>query len=131
MARCSSERAPPVQSPPRRIPRLESPGIHGHPHISTTGGERHMSDGSMMATPAAGAITRAALGQVRPSDQLGDVLALPEHLRDALWRAESAIMQDWDTSAGLVVAGMGGSAIGGALARAALGDHASRPFFVT
>ena len=26
---------------------------------------------------------------------------------------------------------MGGSAIGGALARAALGDHASRPIFVT
>ena len=40
-------------------------------------------------------------------------------------------MQDWDTTAGLVVAGMGGSAIGGALARAALGDHASRPIFVT
>ena len=59
------------------------------------------------------------------------MLALPEHLRDALWRVESAIMQDWDTSAGLVVAGMGGSAIGGALARAALGDHASRPIFVT
>ena len=59
------------------------------------------------------------------------MLALPEHLRDALWRVESAIMQDWDTPAGLVVAGMGGSAIGGALARAALGDHASRPIFVT
>ena len=59
------------------------------------------------------------------------MLALPEHLRDALWRVESAIMEDWDTSAGLVVAGMGGSAIGGALARAALGDHASRPIFVT
>ena len=40
-------------------------------------------------------------------------------------------MQEWDTPAGLVVAGMGGSAIGGALARAALGDHASRPIFVT
>jgi glucose/mannose-6-phosphate isomerase len=40
-------------------------------------------------------------------------------------------MEEWDTPAGLVVAGMGGSAIGGALARAALGDHASRPIFVT
>ena len=59
------------------------------------------------------------------------MLALPEHLRDALWRVESAIMEDRDTPAGLVVAGMGGSAIGGALARAALGDHASRPIFVT
>jgi glucose/mannose-6-phosphate isomerase len=90
-----------------------------------------MSDGSMTATPAAGELSRAAIAQVDASDQLGDVLAVPEHLRDAVWRVESAIMQDWDTSAGLVVAGMGGSAIGGALARAALGDHASRPFFVT
>jgi glucose/mannose-6-phosphate isomerase len=90
-----------------------------------------MSDGSVTATPAAEQLTRAAIAQVDASDQLGDVLALPEQLRDALWRAESAIMQDSDTPAGLVVAGMGGSAIGGALARAALGDHTSRPFFVT
>ena len=40
-----------------------------------------MSDGSMTATPAAGELTRAAIAQVDPSDQLGDVLALPEHLR--------------------------------------------------
>ena len=77
------------------------------------------------------ALSRGGIAAVDPSDQLGDVLALPEHLRDALWRVESAIMQDWDTPAGLVVAGMGGSAIGGALARAALSDHASRPIFVT
>jgi glucose/mannose-6-phosphate isomerase len=55
------------------------------------------------------------------------VLAIPEHLRDALWKAESAQLSNWDSPAGLVVAGMGGSAIGGALARAALGDTASRP----
>ena len=79
----------------------------------------------------AGALSREAIARVDPTGQLEDVLALPEHLRDALWRVESAIMQGWDTSAGLVVAGMGGSAIGGALARAALGDHASRPIFVT
>jgi len=90
-----------------------------------------MSDGSVTATPAAQELSREQIALVDPSGQLGDVLGLPEHLRDALWRAESAIMQDWDTSAGLVVAGMGGSAIGGALARAALGDHASRPIFVT
>src|ERR1700716_4676469 len=76
-------------------------------------------------------LSREAIAQIDPSGQLEEVLGLPEHLRDALWRAESAIMQDWDTPAGLVVAGMGGSAIGGALARAALGDHASRPIFVT
>ncbi len=90
-----------------------------------------MSDGGATATPTAEELTRASIARVDPSDQLGDVLALPEHLRDALWRVESAIMQDWDTPAGLVVAGMGGSAIGGALARAAMGDHASRPIFVT
>jgi glucose/mannose-6-phosphate isomerase len=77
------------------------------------------------------ALSREAIARVDISGQLDDVLALPEHLRDALWRVESAIMQGWDTSAGLVVAGMGGSAIGGALARSALGDHASRPIFVT
>jgi glucose/mannose-6-phosphate isomerase len=77
------------------------------------------------------ALTREAIAEVDSSGQLGDVLALPEHLRDALWRVESAIMNEWDTPGGLVVAGMGGSAIGGALAAAALGDHASRPIFVT
>ena len=90
-----------------------------------------MSDGALAATPPVAELSRAAIARIDASDQLGDVLALPEHLRDALWRAESAIMQGWDTPAGLVVAGMGGSAIGGALARAALGDHASRPIFVT
>ncbi|HEY3830358.1 MAG TPA: bifunctional phosphoglucose/phosphomannose isomerase [Solirubrobacteraceae bacterium] len=77
------------------------------------------------------ALSREAIAQVDLSDQLGAILTLPEHLRDALWRVESAIMNEWDTPGGLVVAGMGGSAIGGALARAALGDHASRPIFVT
>ncbi|HMD56170.1 MAG TPA: bifunctional phosphoglucose/phosphomannose isomerase [Solirubrobacteraceae bacterium] len=90
-----------------------------------------MSEGPLTAAPAIEELSRAAIAQIDASDQIDDVLALPEHLRDALWRVESAIMQDWDTPAGLVVAGMGGSAIGGALARAALGDHASRPIFVT
>jgi glucose/mannose-6-phosphate isomerase len=83
------------------------------------------------ATSTAEVLSRAEIAKVDVSDQLGNVLALSEHLHDALWRVESAIMQDWDTSAGMVVAGMGGSAIAGALARAALGDHASRPIFVT
>jgi glucose/mannose-6-phosphate isomerase len=90
-----------------------------------------MSEGAASAVSTDEALSREAIARIDPSDQLGDVLALPDHLRDALWRVESAIMQDSDTSAGLVVAGMGGSAIGGALARAALGDHASRPIFVT
>jgi len=52
---------------------------------------------------------------------------LPEHLRDALWKVESAGLEPWDSPGGIIVAGMGGSAIGGELARAVLGDHASRP----
>src|SRR3954452_19087490 len=58
---------------------------------------------------------------------LEDVLAIPEHLRDALWKAESANLERWDSPGGLAVAGRGGSARGGELARAALGDPASRP----
>ena len=67
------------------------------------------------------------IAAVDVSDMLADVVGLPEHLRDALWKVESANMQPWDSPGGLVVAGMGGSAVGGALARAMLGDHASRP----
>ena len=52
-----------------------------------------------------------------PTGQIDDVLGLPEHLRDALWRVESANLAPHDAAGGLVVAGMGGSAIGGALAR--------------
>jgi glucose/mannose-6-phosphate isomerase len=89
-----------------------------------------MSDG-VTTTHAVQEISGEMIAKVDSTGQLADVLALAEHLRDAVWRVESAIMQDWDTPAGLVVAGMGGSAIGGALARAALGDHASRPIFVT
>ena len=90
-----------------------------------------MSEAGLSAISTVQELSRDAIASVDSTGQLADVLALPEHLRDALWRVESAIMQDWDTPAGVVVAGMGGSAIGGALARAALGDQASRPIFVT
>jgi glucose/mannose-6-phosphate isomerase len=75
-------------------------------------------------------LTRAALLATDPTGQLNDVLGLPDHLRDGLWRVESANLEPHDTAGGLVVAGMGGSAIGGALARAALGDRASRPIVI-
>jgi glucose/mannose-6-phosphate isomerase len=55
-----------------------------------------------------------------------DVLAIPDHLRDALWRVESARLKPV-SSAGVLVCGMGGSAIGGDLAAAALGDRLVRP----
>jgi len=57
---------------------------------------------------------------------LEDVLAIPDHLRDALWRVESARLRPAD-SAGLLVCGMGGSAVGGDLAAAVLGDRLARP----
>jgi glucose/mannose-6-phosphate isomerase len=56
---------------------------------------------------------------------LDDVLAIPDHLRDALWRVESARLPRAE-SAGLLVCGMGGSAIGGDLAAAALGERLTR-----
>jgi glucose/mannose-6-phosphate isomerase len=57
---------------------------------------------------------------------LDETLAIPEHLRDALWRVESARLRPAE-SAGLIVCGMGGSAIGGDLAAAAFGDRLSGP----
>jgi len=57
---------------------------------------------------------------------LDDILAIPDHLRDALWRVESARLEPRE-AAGLMVCGMGGSAIGGDLAAAALGDRLTRP----
>jgi glucose/mannose-6-phosphate isomerase len=65
-----------------------------------------------------------------PTDQFAEALNLSEHLRDALWRVESAEVSPQDSPGGLVIAGMGGSAIGGLLARAVLGDRASRPIVV-
>src|SRR5918999_2315247 len=76
----------------------------------------------------AGALGREEIERLDRSGMLADVLSIPDHLRDALWRVESAggLMEEWDSPGGLIVAGMGGSAVGGALARAALGDHESR-----
>jgi glucose/mannose-6-phosphate isomerase len=72
-------------------------------------------------------LDRAAISALDRSGMIDDVLGLPGQLEDALWRVESAGLPPCDSPGGLVVAGMGGSAIGGRLARAALGDQASRP----
>jgi glucose/mannose-6-phosphate isomerase len=64
---------------------------------------------------------------VDSSNQRDDVLALPDHLGDALWRVESAKIGALDAPGGLVVCGMGGSAVGGDLAAVALGSRLSRP----
>jgi glucose/mannose-6-phosphate isomerase len=73
------------------------------------------------------ALDRAAIDALDSERLIDDILGMPAHLGDALWRVESAGLEAHDSPGGLVVAGMGGSAIGGALARAALGDQASRP----
>lgn len=57
---------------------------------------------------------------------IDDVLGIPDHLRDALWRIESARLEGAD-AAGLMVCGMGGSAIGADLAAAGLGDRLTKP----
>ena len=55
-----------------------------------------------------------------------DVLGLPDQLRDALWRIDTARLEPQE-SVGLLVCGLGGSAIGGELAAGALGDRLTRP----
>ncbi|HVO53454.1 MAG TPA: bifunctional phosphoglucose/phosphomannose isomerase [Solirubrobacterales bacterium] len=57
---------------------------------------------------------------------IDDVLGIPDQLRDALWRVEGARLEASE-SAGLLLCGMGGSAIGGDLAAAALGERLTRP----
>jgi glucose/mannose-6-phosphate isomerase len=68
-----------------------------------------------------------SIAAVDPGGMLGDVLAQPLQVGDALWRTQSAGIRSRDLPGGLVVCGMGGSAIGGDLAAAALGDRATRP----
>src|SRR4051794_1294417 len=80
-----------------------------------------------MSTTEGFALDRETIARIDVSDQLTDILAIPEHLRDALWKVESAGLDSWDSPGGIIVAGMGGSAIGGELARAILGAHPSRP----
>jgi glucose/mannose-6-phosphate isomerase len=69
----------------------------------------------------------ASVSEVDISGQFNEVLGLGDQLRDALWRVQSAGLRPHDSPGGLVVAGMGAAAVGGSLARAVLGDRASRP----
>ena len=60
---------------------------------------------------------------------LEDVLDIPNHIRDALWRADSAQLKARPSS-GFVVCGMGGSAIGAELARTLLDKQLTGPMVV-
>ena len=73
------------------------------------------------------ALDAAACRAVDSSGQIGETLGLSEHLRDALWRVDSAAIAPVDAHGGLIVAGMGGSSVGGRLAAGALGPRLRRP----
>src|SRR5918992_2562081 len=109
----------PATSSRRRRPRGERRTRRGDP-----GPRRRDSRGGRSMS---GALDRQTIEAADPQSMLGDVLAQPLQLGDALWRAQSAGIGKRDRPGGLVVCGMGGSAIGGDLAAAALGDRATRP----
>ena len=65
-------------------------------------------------------LSRARIEAVDPDGLLAEILDLPEHLRDALWRVESANIAPEPTPGGLAVVGVDGLERGGELAREAL-----------
>jgi glucose/mannose-6-phosphate isomerase len=73
------------------------------------------------------ALSPEAIAAADPAGMLGDVLAQPLHYEDALWRTESAGLKKREFTRGLVICGMGGSAIGADLAAAAIGLRARAP----
>ena len=79
-----------------------------------------------MAAP----LDRDAVAAVDSTGQAAEICDIATHLRDAVWRVDSASIPPADAPGGVVVAGMGGSAVGGRLAAAALGPRLTRPFHV-
>jgi glucose/mannose-6-phosphate isomerase len=76
-------------------------------------------------------LDRQAVAAVDSTNQVDEIVGLPDHLRDALWRVDSAAIAPREAPGGLVVAGMGGSAVGGRLAAGALGSRLLRPLVVS
>ena len=107
----------------RRAPRVERASIlarrrRGRP------ARRSTTPWSSARRVAGASLSETVAGSSRRRAMLDDVLAQPDQLGDALWRVESAGIRP-PTGRRLVVCGMGGSAIGGDLAAAALGDRAT------
>jgi glucose/mannose-6-phosphate isomerase len=75
-------------------------------------------------------LDRAAVAAVDSTGQVDEILDLFEHLEDAVWRVQSAGLAPVDAAGGLIVAGMGGSAVGGRLAVGAIGERLRRPVVV-
>ena len=76
------------------------------------------------------ALDPSSVARVDSSSQFSEVLDLGTHLRDGLWRVDSAGMAPIDAPGGYVVAGMGGSGVGALLARGALRGRLRRPMEV-
>jgi glucose/mannose-6-phosphate isomerase len=75
-------------------------------------------------------LDRDAVAAVDSTGQINEITDLSAHLLDALWRVDSAGIAPSDTPGGIIVAGMGGSAVGGRLAAGALGSRLRRPLLV-
>jgi glucose/mannose-6-phosphate isomerase len=75
-------------------------------------------------------LDRERVAAVDSTAQIAEVLDLGTHLRDALWRVESSGAGPIDAPGGLIVAGMGGSAVGGRLSLAGLGRRLTRPLAI-
>src|SRR5215218_8447180 len=74
-----------------------------------------------------GTLDAAACRAVDSTGQFAETLDFGIHLEDALWRVDSAAIAPLDAHGGLIVAGMGGSSVGGRLASGALGPRLRRP----
>ncbi len=74
-----------------------------------------------------GDLSPSAVGAVDSQGIVSDVVGGSHQLADAFWRVESAALTPVEAPGGLVVCGMGGSAIGADLAAAIIGNRATAP----
>jgi len=81
-----------------------------------------------VTTPSEGrGLSREAVAAIDRAGLVRDVEAQPHQLEDVLWRVEAAAIPARERPGGLTVCGVGGSAIGGDLAAAAIGERARLP----
>jgi glucose/mannose-6-phosphate isomerase len=95
-----------------------------------TEGELPVSPGPAPAAAGAGderRLDRATVERIDRRALVRDIEAQPHQLEDALWRVEAAGVPARRRAGGLIVCGMGGSAIGGDLAAAAIGARRRAP----
>ncbi len=88
---------------------------------------REVGERSRADADARDPLDRPSVERIDRSSIVPDIEAQPHQLEDALWRVESAGITAREHVGGLVVCGMGGSAIGGDLAAAAIGDRLRAP----